>query len=73
MLLHLVNYQVKQPVKNVAVTLRLKTGTPKSVRLVSPDPAASRAIPFESTPQGCSFVVPELKVYAAVVIDGVGV
>jgi hypothetical protein len=72
-LLHLVNYNTQQTIKNVAVKVRLKTGAPQSVRLVSPDPAASCAIPFEAAPQGCSFVIPELKVYAAVVIDGIGV
>jgi len=72
-LLHLVNYHARQPVKNVAVKLRVKTGTVQSVRLISPDPATSRAIPFETTPQGCSFVIPECKVYAAVVVDGIGV
>ncbi len=72
-LLHLVNYHARQPVKNVAVKLRVKTGTVQSVRLISPDPATSRTIPFETTPQGCSFVIPECKVYAAVIIDGIGV
>ena len=72
-LVHLVNYNARQTVKNVAVKLRVKTGTPQSVRLLSPDPAVSQTLPFESTPQGCSFVVPELKIYAAVVIDGIGV
>jgi hypothetical protein len=72
-LVHVVNYNARQTVKNVAVKIRLKIGTPQSVRLVSPDPTAARVIPFEATPQGCSFVIPELKVYAAVVIDGIGV
>ncbi len=72
-LVHLVNYNARQTVKNVAVRLRLRTGTPRSVRLVSPDPATSRPLPFEATPSGCSFVIPELKIYAAAVIDGIGV
>ncbi len=70
-LVHLVNYNARQSVKNVTVKLRLKSGTVQSVRLMSPDPATCRAIPFEATSQGCSFVVPECKVYAAVVIEGI--
>jgi hypothetical protein len=71
-LIHLVNYNARQPVKNVAVKLRLKSGTVQSVRLMSPDPATCRPLPFETAPRGCSFVVPECNVYAAVVIDGIG-
>ena len=74
-IVHLVNYNYdpRRPVQNVAVKLRVKTGTPQSVRLVSPDPFTSMTLPFESTPRGCSFVVPELKIYGAVVIDGIGI
>jgi hypothetical protein len=72
-LVHLVNYNAQQTLKNIPVELRLKTGTPRSVRLLSPDPATSQAVPVESTPQGCRFVIPELKVYVAVLIEGIGV
>jgi hypothetical protein len=69
-LVHLVNYNAAQSAKNVPVKLRVHGGAPKSVRLFSPDPAMDEAIPFESNAEGCSFVVPELKVYAAILIDG---
>jgi hypothetical protein len=72
-LVHLVNYNARQTAKNTAVRLRVKTGSVKSVRLLSPDPAVSQTLHFEITPEGCSFVVPEWKVYAAVVIEGIGV
>ena len=72
-LVHLVNYNDRQTLKNTAVRLRVKTGSVKSVRLLSPDPATSQTLPFEATAEGCSFVVPELKIYAAIVIDGIGV
>ena len=73
MLLHLVNYNARQTAGGVAVKVRVKTGTVQSVRFMSPDPAISQTIPFEVTPQGCSFVVPQWKVYAAILIDGIGV
>jgi hypothetical protein len=72
-IIHLVNYNARQTVNGVAVKLRVKTGSVRSVCLLSPDPAVSQPLPFEVTPQGCSFVVPEWKVYAAILIDGIGV
>jgi hypothetical protein len=72
-LVHLVNYNVKQPIKNVVVRLRVKSGAPTSVRLISPDPSVSGPIHFDSTPGECSFTIPELRLYAAVVVDGIGV
>ena len=72
-LIHLVNYNARQTVKDTTVRLRVKTGSVKSVRFLSPDPSTSQSLHFETTADDCSFVVPEWKVYAAVVIEGIGV
>lgn len=70
-LVHLVNYHAEQTIEQVRVRLRLKSGAPRSVRLLSPDPATARPLPFDTTSDGCEFTVPQLKIYAAVIIDGV--
>jgi hypothetical protein len=72
-LIHLVNYNVKQPITNVAVKLRVKQGTPTSVRFLSPDPAVSEPIPFQVSEGECRFVVPALRVYGAIVVEGIGI
>ncbi len=69
-LVHLVNYEPKTTLKKIPITLRLKGAGPKSARLFSPDFSNSRTL--SATQQGdlWTCTLPELNVYAVLVIKG---
>jgi hypothetical protein len=64
-LLHLVNYNFTQPVRNLAVSLRLPPGVRvQEILLDSPDGEGSAKLKFSPTQGGLiSFTVPQLKLY----------
>jgi hypothetical protein len=70
-ILHFVNYSPGEPVTNMFVKVRLKSGNPLSVRLLSPDAPGERSLPVGAEWRAPAFLVPELKTYAVVVIEGV--
>ena len=55
------------------VKVRLKSGNPLSVGLLSPDSAGERNLPVGAEWRAPAFLVPELKTYAVVVIEGASV
>jgi hypothetical protein len=67
---HFVNYAPDQPVTNMSVKVRLKSGNPLSVRLLSPDSPGERTLPVGAELRSPTFLVPEFKTYAVVVIEG---
>ena len=69
-LVHLVNYDPAAALKNIPLKLRLAGPAPKSARLLSPERAGTRrlALKNEGDLYGC--VLPELKVYAVLVLNG---
>jgi len=69
-LVHLVNYAPGTTLKNIPVTLRLKGAGPKSARLFSPDFSDSRALPATQQGDLWACTLPELNVYAVLVIKG---
>jgi hypothetical protein len=71
-LLHLVNYNTQQTVRGIDVLVRPGTGKPQTARLLSPDPAAEQTLKVRSEPDGLHLTVPELKIYAVVVLEGLG-
>ena len=71
-LVHLVNYDSKVSLKDIAIKLRLGGRSPKSARVFSPEHPGSRRIALKHEWDLCTCVLPELKVYAVVVIDVAG-
>jgi hypothetical protein len=69
-LVHLVNYDPAATLTNIPIKLRLKGSGPKSARLYSPDRAGSRSLPLNKTGDFWACTLPELKVYAVIVIKG---
>jgi hypothetical protein len=71
-LVHLVNYDPAVTLKNIPIRLRLAGPTPKSARMYSPDRPENRRLALKQDWDLCSCVLPELKVYAVVVINVAG-
>ncbi len=69
-LLHLVNYNTEEPVQGIDVLVRASTGKPRTARLLSPDPATEQTLKIRSEPDGLRLTVPQLKIYAVVVLEG---
>jgi len=69
-LVHLVNYDSAAALKDIPIKLHLAGPAPKSARLLSPERAGTRrlALKKEGDLYGC--VLPELKVYAVLVLNG---
>lgn len=68
-ILHLVNYDKDNPVKDIGVTLRLsaaKDGT--SVKLLSPDIEGYRTLTTQQEGHALRFTIPQLNVYSMIVI-----
>jgi hypothetical protein len=68
-LVHLVNYNIEQTINDVPLSLRLTTGQPNSARLLSPEAAEPQTLPVRFENGRYCMTVPQLKVYAVVVID----
>jgi hypothetical protein len=71
-LVHLVNYDPATSLENIPIKLRLVGPAPKSARAYSPDHAGSRRLTMKKEWDLCTCVLPELKVYAVVVINLAG-
>ena len=68
-LLHLVNYRTDDPVKNLDVSMRVPAACEvKSVTFTSPRLAADVRLPFEVEGDRVKFTVPEVNIYAIVVV-----
>jgi len=68
-LVHLVNYDPVASLKNIPIKLRLADPVSKSAHAYSPDHAGSRRLAMMKEWGLCTCVLPELKVYAVVVIN----
>jgi hypothetical protein len=69
-LVHLVNYRLDAPAKDVAVTIRLpKNATVRSVTLVSPERATDTVIAHEAREGVVTFAVPSVGVYEIAVVE----
>lgn len=69
-LVHLVNYAPASTLKDVRVQVRLKSGGPRTARMASPDLARDLSLPGAMDGDFWSCSLPELKVYAVIVIKG---
>jgi len=69
-LVHLVNYEPATTHKDIPIRLRLAGPAPKSARTLSPERSGSRRLALKQQGDFCTCVLPELKVYAVVVIKG---
>ncbi len=69
-LVHLVNYAPDVTLKDIPVRLRLQGPGPKSARVLSPDPGGSRTLRATREDSLWTCTVPELKVYAVLVLNG---
>jgi hypothetical protein len=69
-LVHLVNYAPDVTLKDLPVRLRLQAAGPKSARVLSPDPGSSRSLRASQQGKLWTCTLPELKVYAVIVIKG---
>jgi hypothetical protein len=67
-LVHLVNYDPATSLTNIPIKLRLADPAPKSAHAYSPDHAGSRRLALKKEWDLCTCVLPELQVYAVVVI-----
>lgn len=68
-ILHLVNYDVEHPARNIGVTLDLQHAKPtSSIQLLSPEHAGAKTLAVEQQGQAIHFVVPQLKTYEMLVI-----
>ena len=74
-LVHLVNYDPSTPLKDIPVRLRLTPPVPPSARLLSPAaaPAGDRPLPVTTEAALSTFTVPDLQVYALIVLEGTSV
>jgi len=68
MMAHLVNYDLDDPLVNVAVEVRV-TGGVKSVRCLIPEGRKSLNLPFTQVGDRVKVVVPRLEAYALLVLD----
>jgi hypothetical protein len=71
-LVHVVNYDPAALLKDIPIKLRLAGSAPKSARVFAPESPGSRHLALKKEWDLCSFVLPELKVYAVVVINVAG-
>jgi hypothetical protein len=71
-LVHLVNYDPAVSLKNIPIKLRLADPVPKFAHTYSPDHAGSRRLALKKEWDLSTCVLPELKVYAVVVINLAG-
>jgi hypothetical protein len=69
-LVHLVNYDPAVMLKGIPVKLRLQSPGPRSARLLSPAPATNRSLRASNEGGLWTCTLPELKVYAVLVIKG---
>ena len=69
-LVHLVNYDPATTLKNIPLKLRLACGTANSARLLSPERAHPRRLPLKREGNLSACVLPELNVYAVLVLNG---
>jgi hypothetical protein len=69
-LVHLVNYAPDVTLKDIPVRLRLQGPGPQSARVLSPDPGSSRTLRASRQGSLWTCTLPELKVYAVIVIKG---
>ncbi|MBM3861727.1 MAG: hypothetical protein FJ395_19050 [Verrucomicrobia bacterium] len=68
-LVHLVNYNAENPVKDAVVRVALPKGrTAKSVALASPEHAADITVPFKQDTGTVTFTVPSVGVYEIAVV-----
>ena len=58
--------------KDIPIKLRLAGTGPSSARVLSPERPGSRHLALKKEWDLCSYVLPELKVYAVVVINVAG-
>ncbi|MBS1565771.1 MAG: hypothetical protein JST39_15390 [Bacteroidetes bacterium] len=69
MILHLVNYNEKQPAENIKVDIAIPGGkTLKQVNVLTPDGRPDENIPFTMNSRRAVFTVPKLAVYDMVVL-----
>ena len=69
-LIHLVNFQVEQPVKDVKLSMAIPHGKKvKRVRLASPDQKQDQTIRFTKKGREISFTVPEVGTYSIAVVE----
>ena len=69
-LVHLVNYDPAVTLRDIPLKLRLQSPGPKSARLLSPSPATNRTLRASNEGNLWSCTLPDLKVYAVLVIKG---
>jgi hypothetical protein len=69
-LVHLVNYAPKTTLKDLPVRLRLAVPGPKSAYALSPEHGGKRRLALTREGDSCTCVLPELKVYGVVVLNG---
>jgi Glycosyl hydrolase-like 10 len=69
-LVHLVNYRSDGPVRDLALEVRLPSGSrAKAVTLASPDRRDDRSVEFQQESGKVRFTVPEVKVYEIAVVE----
>jgi hypothetical protein len=69
-LVHLVNYAPGGVLKGIPIKLRFSGGDPKSARMVCPERNGSRGLRLEREGDGWACELPELKVYAVLLLKG---
>ncbi len=68
-LLHLVNYRIDEPAREIEVSIRLPaTSDVQSVTLASPQRADDAPLPFEAQDRCVRFVVPRVDIYGIAVV-----
>jgi hypothetical protein len=68
-MLHLVNYQMDTPLKDITVRVALPKGrTAKSVSLASPERASDITVPFRQEGGFVVFAVPAVGIYEIAII-----
>jgi hypothetical protein len=68
-LIHLVNYDAERAVRKIPVTIRVRNGVARAVRVLSPGVTGEHSLGFRVQDGTCRFVLPELHVYALCAID----
>lgn len=69
-LVHLVNYQTDNPMKDIAVRIALPKGrSAKSITLASPEHAADITVPFKQEAGFATFTVPAVGIYEIAVAN----
>jgi hypothetical protein len=69
-LVHLVNYEPTVALKDIPIRLRLAGPSPTSARALSPEHSGGRRLVLKQEGDFYVCVLPELRVYAVVVIKG---